>query len=66
MKARPTRLSDPSGDRLLARTEKSYDKLGRVYKTVTHEVDPDDGSPRGQRKWGRVLCRCVFFDESVS
>jgi len=40
----PTDGTVDSGDRLLARGERSYDKLGRVYQTKTYAVDPDDGT----------------------
>ena len=40
----PTDGTVDGGDRLLARTENLYDKLGRVYRTKTYAVDPDDGT----------------------
>jgi len=40
----PTDGTVDGGDRLLARTENLYDKLGRVYRTKTYAVDTDDGT----------------------
>jgi len=40
----PTDGTVDGGDRLLSRTENLYDKLGRVYRTKTYAVDPDDGT----------------------
>jgi RHS repeat-associated protein len=40
-----TRLdATDNGDRLLARTESFHDKLGRVYRTKTYAVNPDNGT----------------------
>ncbi len=40
----PTDGTVDAGDRLLARSANSFDKLGRVYQTKTYAVDPDDGT----------------------
>jgi RHS repeat-associated protein len=40
----PTDGTVDGGDRLLSRSESLYDDFGRVYRTKTYAVDPDDGS----------------------
>jgi len=40
----PTDGTVDAGDRLLARTETLLDELGRVYRTKSYAVDPDDGA----------------------
>ena len=46
----PTDGTVDAGDRLLARSENLYDKLGRVYRTKTYAVNPTDGTV-GSRPW---------------
>ena len=40
----PTDGTVDAGDRLLARTQQLYDKLGRVYRTKMYAVNPNDGT----------------------
>ncbi|MHB9081934.1 MAG: DUF6531 domain-containing protein, partial [Pirellulaceae bacterium] len=52
----PTDGTVDNGDRLLARTENLYDKLGRVYRTKTYAVNPSDGTV------GSALVSDTWFD----
>ena len=44
------------GDRLLSRSERLYDQRGRVYRTRTYAVDPDDGTA------GSALVADTWYD----